>query len=119
MRAIILYSLFAVAAIATPIAIELEGGKQLDKRGTDNVIADVVKALLTFGAFIWGGGIISKRAINFYFEKKAKLDADNRANNMRMDTAIRKVQSTSSAEKKRAAEMADMPEAEALMDDVD
>jgi hypothetical protein len=115
MRTVILYSLFAVAAIATPIAIELKGGKHLEKRGTDAVIADVVKALLTFGAFIWGGGIISRRAINFYFEKKAKLDAEKRANNMRMNAAIR----TSSAEKKRAAEMEEISDFETLMDDVD
>jgi hypothetical protein len=116
MRAVILYSLFAIAALATPIAIELEGGKRLEKRGTDSVIAHVVKALLTFGAFIWGGGIISRRAINYYFERKADLEGQRMANNMRMNAAYRKVKPM--AVKKPSADptvMDDPPDYEAVM----
>jgi hypothetical protein len=120
MRAVILYSLFAIAALATPIAIELEGGKHLEKRGTDTVIADVVKALLTFGAFIWGGGIISRRAINYYFERKADLDGEKKANNMRINAAYRKMEPT--AVEEQSAEptvMDDPPDYEAVMDEED
>lgn len=122
MRAIVLYSLFAVAVIATPIVIEIEGGKHLEKRQSNDVLADVVKALLAFGAFIWGGGIISKRAINYYFEKKAKLDEENRANNVKLNAVIKKLQSASGEERRRATdllEIEDPPEYESLMDDVD
>jgi hypothetical protein len=66
--------LVVVAAVPLEIDIVEGRGGHLEKRGTDTVIADVVKAALAFGAFIWGGGIISRRAINYYFEKKEELD---------------------------------------------
>jgi dsRNA-specific ribonuclease len=75
MRSIILVGLFALAVVAIPLAVEIQSGKHIERRGsTDAVIADVVKALIAFGAFIWGGGIVAKKAVNYYFEKKAQLD---------------------------------------------
>lgn len=60
-----------------PLEIEIETGeKHLQKRGTDAVIADVVKAAIAFGAFIWGGGIIVKRGVNYYFEQKEKIEGE-------------------------------------------
>src|SRR5271170_22947 len=76
MRPIILTSLFAIAVVAIPVAIEIENGKHLEKRGMDSVLADLVKAAITFGAFIWGGGIIAKRAVNYYFVKKEEVEKE-------------------------------------------
>jgi len=88
MRPIILCGLFALAVVAVPIAFEIEHGKHLEKRGaTDNVIADAVKAIVAFGAFIWGGNIIAKKAVNYYFDKKAMYDEAKKQKDM-MDGAM-------------------------------
>src|SRR5271170_4113595 len=66
----IVFISFVLAATALPIAIDINGSHQLQKRdGTNDLIVTIVKALVVFGGFIWGGGIISKRAVNYYFEK--------------------------------------------------
>ena len=82
MRKFILTSLFAIAVVAIPLAIEIEEGKHLQKRETDTVIADIVKALVTFGAFIWGGGIIAKRAVNYYFVKLDEVEREKLRNHL-------------------------------------
>ena len=71
MKPIIFISLFVLAATAVPIAIDINGSHgHLQKRdGTDDLIVSLVKAIVVFGGFIWGGGIISRRAVNYYFEK--------------------------------------------------
>jgi hypothetical protein len=74
MRPIVLTSLFAIAVVAIPVAIEIESGKHLEKRGTYTILANLVKTAITFGAFIWGGGIIAKRAVNYYFVKKEEVE---------------------------------------------
>ena len=82
MRPFIITSLFAIAVVAIPLAIEIEEGKHLQKRETDTVIADVVKALFAFGAFIWGGGIIAKRAVNYYFVKLEEVEKEKLKNHL-------------------------------------
>jgi hypothetical protein len=75
--AIFAFVCLLVVVIAVPLEIEIETGeKHLQKRGTDTMIAEVVKAALAFGAFIWGGGIIFRRGINYYFEKKEKIERE-------------------------------------------
>ena len=44
---------FFAIAIAIPITIEIEEANHLEKRGMDTAIADIVKAIITFGGFIW------------------------------------------------------------------
>jgi hypothetical protein len=74
MRSLIWFALFIIAVIAAPVALKINPGNHLEKRGTDAVIADVVKAAIMFGALIWGGGVVSKRAINYYFQKKQEVE---------------------------------------------
>lgn len=70
MKPIIFISVFVLAATAVPIAIDINGSSHLQKRdGTSDLIVSIVKALVVFGGFVWGGGIISRRAVNYYFEK--------------------------------------------------
>ena len=67
---------FTVAAVAIPILLEIEeDNKHLQKRGTDDVLASIVKAALVFGGFIWGGGIIGRKTVDYYLDKKAKIEA--------------------------------------------
>ena len=82
MRPFIVTSLFAIAVVAIPIAIEIEKGKHLQKRETDTVIADIIKALVAFGAFIWGGGIVAKRAVNYYFVKLDEVENEKLKNHL-------------------------------------
>jgi hypothetical protein len=80
MRVVILGMLFAIAVVAIPLKMEMDiesNIKHLEKRSvTDSPIADAVKAIIAFGAFIWGGGIISRRAVDYYFKKKAEADEE-------------------------------------------
>jgi ribulose-5-phosphate 4-epimerase/fuculose-1-phosphate aldolase len=90
MRPVILCGLYALAVVAIPIAIEInsENEKHLEKRGgTDAVIADAVKALIAFGAFVWGGSIIAKYGVNYYFEKKAQIDVEKQKKERQMMAA--------------------------------
>jgi hypothetical protein len=82
MRPIVLTSLFAIAVVAIPVAIEIESGKHLQKRGMGTVFGDLVNTALMFGAFIWGGGIIAKRAVNYYFVKKEEVEKENIRNQL-------------------------------------
>ena len=84
MRKFILTSLFAIAVVAIPLAMEIEKRKHPQKRETDAVIDGIIKALETFGAFIWGGGIIGKKAVNYYF---VKLEEREKLRNHLMATA--------------------------------
>jgi len=78
MRPIVFVSLFVLAATALPIAIDINGSHQLQKRdGTNDLIVTIVKALVVFGGFIWGGGIISKRTVNYYFDKLDERQKQN------------------------------------------
>lgn len=89
MRPVIIFtSLFAIAAVAIPLAIEIEG-KHLQKRGTDAVVADLIKALVTFGAFIWGGGIIAKRAVRYYFVKLEEVEKEKLKNHLMATARMR------------------------------
>ena len=81
MRPFIIISLFTIAVVAIPLAIEIEG-KHLQKRHADAVIADAIKALVTFGAFIWGGGIIAKRAVKYYFVKLEEVEKEKLKNHL-------------------------------------
>jgi hypothetical protein len=68
MRAFILFAIFAIAVIAFPI--EISTGSHLSKRSaSDDVLAEIVRAAIAFGLFLWGGGIIAKRGVNYYFQK--------------------------------------------------
>jgi hypothetical protein len=72
MKPIIFISLFVLVATALPFQLSVNDGTgRLQKREdvTDSIITTVVKAAVLFGAFIFGGGIISRRAVNYYFEK--------------------------------------------------
>lgn len=70
MKPFIFITLFILAATAVPIAIDINESHQLQKRdGTNDLIVSLVKLVVLFGGFIWGGGIISRRAVNYYFEK--------------------------------------------------
>jgi len=70
MKPIIFISAFVLAASAVPIAIDVNGSHHLQRRdGTDDLIGSIGKALVVFAGFIWGGGIISRRAVDYYFEK--------------------------------------------------
>jgi hypothetical protein len=90
MKPVVLAGLFALVVVAVPVAIEIGEENHLEKRGgTDTVIADVVKALIAFGAFIWGGGIIAKRAVNYYFEKREKYDREHPKTNLMAGARIR------------------------------
>ena len=91
MRQFAFTSLFVLTVVAIPLAIEMGSGKHLQKRGTDSVIADVVKALLAFGAFIWGGEIISRRAVNYYFQKKAEIEKEKMKHESRKNATTIKV----------------------------
>jgi len=109
MRPLILTGIFALTVVAIPIAVELEQMKHLEKRGsTDTVIADVVKALIAFGAYVWGGGIIAKKAVNYYFDKKAKLEMDKekRKNQTQLlnAAAVKKTQLPPAEQKKVSSE---------------
>jgi len=78
MKPIVFISLFVLAATALPIAIDINGSHQLQKRdGTNDLIVTIVKALVVFGGFIWGGGIISKRAVNYYFKQLDERQKQN------------------------------------------
>jgi hypothetical protein len=53
MKPIVFISLFVLAATALPIAIDINGSHQLQKRdGTNDLIVTIVKALVVFGGFI-------------------------------------------------------------------
>jgi hypothetical protein len=92
MRPFIITSLLAIAVVAIPLVLDLEC-KQLQKRTTDEVAANVVKALIAFGAFLWGGGIIARRAVNYYFVKLEEVEKEQLKNHMmaaaRMQAKIR------------------------------
>jgi F0F1-type ATP synthase membrane subunit a len=78
MKLIVFISLFVLAATALPIAIDINGSHQLQKRdGTNDLIVTIVKALVVFGGFIWGGGIIAKRGVNYYFDKLDERQKQN------------------------------------------
>jgi hypothetical protein len=80
MRPFIVTLLFAIAVVAIPLV--MEEGKHLQKRGRDPVIADIVKGLVAFGAFIWGGGIIAKRAVNYYIVKLEEVENEKLKNHL-------------------------------------
>jgi hypothetical protein len=75
MRPLLFLFAFTVAVVAMPVLLEIEHTKHLQKRGTDDVLASIVKAALAFGAFIWGGGIIGRKTVDYYLDKKAKIEA--------------------------------------------
>ena len=76
MRPLLMLFAFTAAVVAVPVMLEIEGSKKLQKRaGTDDLLAGIVKAALAFGAFIWGGGIIGRKTVDYYLAKKEKLDA--------------------------------------------
>jgi len=72
MRPFILISLFTIAVVAIPLATET-AGIHLQKRD-EAIIAGLIQAVIAFGAFIWGGGIIAKRAVNYYFMKLEEVE---------------------------------------------
>lgn len=76
MKHIVLIALCTLTATAVSMAIGERNGKHFQKRCTDIVIADIAKALITFGAFIWGGEIISRRAVNYYFKRKEEIEKE-------------------------------------------
>lgn len=75
MRPLLFLFAFTVAAVAVPLIVDIDGSKHLQKRGTDDVLAAIVKAALAFGAFVWGGGIIGRKTVDYYLDKKAKMEA--------------------------------------------
>ena len=75
MRPLLFLFAFTVAVVAMPVLLEIEDRKHLQKRGTDDVLASIVKAALAFGAFIWGGGIIGRKTVDYYLDRKAKIEA--------------------------------------------
>lgn len=56
MRPVVFVSLFAIAAMAIPIAHEIFGTKHLTKRNSNAgpTIDFLLATLLTFGGFVWG-----------------------------------------------------------------
>lgn len=75
MRPLLFLFAFTIAAVAVPLVVDIDGSKHLQKRGTDDVLAAIVKAALAFGAFVWGGGIIGRKTVDYYLDKKAKMEA--------------------------------------------
>lgn len=75
MRPLLFLFAFTVAAVAVPLVVDIDGSKHLQKRGTDDVLAAIVKAALAFGAFVWGGGIIGRKTVDYYLDRKAKMEA--------------------------------------------
>jgi hypothetical protein len=74
MHSFVLFAVFAIAVLALPLEITV--GKHLDKRAgaTDDVLAEFLKAAITFGLFLWGGGIIAKRGVNYYFKRLGEYE---------------------------------------------
>ena len=73
MRSFVLLAVFAIAVLAHPLEITV--GKHLDKRSaSDDVLAELFKAAITFGLFLWGGGIIAKRGVNYYFKRLSEFE---------------------------------------------
>lgn len=93
MRPVVFVSLFAIAAMAIPIAHEIFGTKHLTKRNSNAgpTIDFLLATLLTFGGFVWGGGIITKRAINYYFNKKVLYDEERLKKNMMAEARVKKI----------------------------
>lgn len=85
---IIITSLLAISAVAIPLAFGSEC-KQLHNRMSDEVVANGVKALIAFGAFLWGGGIIARRAVKYYFVKLEELEKEQLMAAARMRAKIR------------------------------
>ena len=86
MRPIILACLFTLA-MAVPVTIEIENEQSLQKRDELNsVLGQTVKAVIVFAAFIWGGGIVAHRAIDYYFKtlKEERKKAENEKSQMQM-----------------------------------
>jgi hypothetical protein len=75
MRPLLFLFAFTIAAVAVPLVVDIDGSKHLQKRGTDDVLAAIVKAALAFGAFVWGGGIIGRKTVDYYLDRKAKMEA--------------------------------------------
>lgn len=74
MRSFVLFVVFAIAVLALPVEITV--GNHLDKRAgaMDDVLAEFLKAAITFGLYLWGGGIIAKRGVNYYFKRLSEYE---------------------------------------------
>jgi hypothetical protein len=93
MRSSVLIPLFAIAAVAIPIVHEISRTKHLAKRNLNmNSTAEILfAALVAFGGFIWSGGIISKRAINYYFNKQVMHDEERLKKNMIAEARVKDI----------------------------
>ena len=70
-----LFVIFAIAIMALPV--EIYTGNHLSKPGAiDDVLAEGVKAAIAFGLFLWGGGIVAKRGVNYYFKKLEEYETN-------------------------------------------
>jgi hypothetical protein len=76
-----------VVAVPLEIDIQTKAG-HLQKRGTDAILADLVKAAIAFGAFVWGGSIVARRGVNYYFEKKAIIEREKLRHQLMMKAKL-------------------------------
>ena len=86
MRPIILACLFTLA-MAIPVTIEIANEKSLQKRDELNsMLGQTLKAVVVFGALVWGGGIVARRAIDYYFKvlKEERKKAENEKSQVQM-----------------------------------
>jgi len=75
MRILFLFAIFAIAVTALPL--EIYTGSHLSKRSAmDDVLAGLVKAAIAFGVFLWGGGIVARRGVNYYFKKLEEYEKE-------------------------------------------
>ena len=72
-----LAALSAICVSAIPMAFDI-AERQLDKRHEgDTITTHILKSIVTLGALVLGGTIISRRAVNYYFQTKEEYDRQN------------------------------------------
>jgi hypothetical protein len=75
MRPVFIFLLLTVAVLALPVSIDIKT-HSLAKRRFD-VVAELIRGAITFGVLVLGGGIVTHRAIRYYFDKKDEFEVDH------------------------------------------
>ena len=101
MKPNLIFAFFAIAAVATPVEVDTNEAQHIRRRDAEPILATVISLAILFGGFIWGGRIIGRKTVDYYFQQKEEREGSEQEkplNNMVTKIFVGKSEAQSVAE---------------------